>query len=91
MPLPKEILDEMLERHLREHEEANRDARLSTIRTALECLAWSALGIVCIGWSLHTTDPDYGRIAFYAGIGFGNGGILFSLADWYRRAARRGD
>jgi len=76
---------------LRQATEAEHDRRRDAVLTALECIAWSLLGILCIAWSLHTTDITYGKTAFYGGIGLGNGGNLFALLRAYYRGERRGD
>ncbi len=73
------------------HEQAERDKVKSLTLTAMACLGWCALGIFCLGWSMHTTDMMLGRAAFCAGVGIGNGGILFTLLHAYRKGERRGD
>jgi hypothetical protein len=50
-----------------------------------------ALGLFLMLWSAHTTDAGYGRIAFYAGLIVGNGGILYTLIAAYIFGERRGD
>ena len=70
---------------------AERDKLWDYLRTALFCFFWSALGIVCILWSAHTTNLVYGRIAFFGGLGMGNSGIVFTLLAAYRRGEKRGD
>lgn len=70
---------------------AARDRRRDLVRAALECWASCALGLLLIGWAFHTTDLTYGRAAFAAGIGIGNGGWLWSMVSLYRRRERRGD
>ncbi len=87
----RELLDAMAARDEAAHVEANSDRRRDLALGAVACLAWSALGIVCILWSAHTTNYTYGTIAFYGGLGIGNGGIIFSLLGAYRRGEARGD
>ncbi|HEU4642544.1 MAG TPA: hypothetical protein VFS44_08825 [Gemmatimonadaceae bacterium] len=91
MPLPREILAELASKRAAERAAAERDRRRDLARTALECFGWAAAGILAILWSVHTTDPTAGRVAFYGGMGLGNGGILLSLLAAYRRGERRGD
>ncbi|HEX3158423.1 MAG TPA: hypothetical protein VHQ45_07880 [Gemmatimonadaceae bacterium] len=91
MPPPRHIIEEMQLRRTREAEGADRDRRRALMVTALICVAWSALGLFLVGWSLHTTDTLMGELAFTSGVGLGNGGILFTLLDAYRRGERRGD
>ena len=91
MPLPRDLLDAMEAARLREAAESDRDRRRDLIRTAFECLAWCALGLVGMAWGLHTTDALLGRAAFYAGAGAGNAGVIFAVLGWYRRGERRGD
>jgi hypothetical protein len=91
MPLPRDILEEMAVRRRAEHSRAERDKVRDLASTALRCLAWSAAGILSILWSAHTTDPLWGRVAFWAGCGGGNGAIVFELLNAYKRGERRGD
>ena len=91
MPLPQAILEELAAKRRAENAEASRDTWRDWVRTGLQCVFWSAVGLYCLGWSFHTTDPSYGRAAFVAGLGIGNGGIIFTLLAAYRRGERRGD
>jgi len=91
MPLPRGLLEEMEERHAAESLQADRDRLRDFARTALECVGWCALGMLCVAWSLHTTDVLYGQFAFWGGLGIGNGGWIFSVLAAYRRGERRGD
>jgi hypothetical protein len=59
--------------------------------SAVTCLGWALAGIACIAWSAYTSDLFAGRIAFYGGIGLGNGGVIFTLLGAYRRGEKRGD
>jgi hypothetical protein len=85
------VQEQMAERNRRLAEEADGDKRRDALLTALACLGWMLLGLFCLAWSFHTTDPVYGRAAFFAGIGIGNGGIVFTLLGFYRRGEQRGD
>ena len=91
MPLPKHLLDDLAARRETESRSAERDKWRDIISTSLQCLAWAAAGIALILWSAHTTDITYGKAAFFAGLGIGNGGIIFTLLAAYRRGERRGD
>ena len=91
MPLPRELLKEMAERNRTAAEQADREKVRDYVLTALLCLFWSGLGVFLILWSAHTTNTTFGRIAFFGGIGIGNGGILFTLLAAYRRGEKRGD
>ncbi len=91
MPLPKHLLDEMSLRRAAAEEEADRLRNRDLLRSALVCVGWCALGLFLIMWSAHTTDLLYGRMAFFAGLGIGNGGIIFTLLAAWRRGERRGD
>jgi hypothetical protein len=90
MPVPKHLLEGLAARRARENEEADRDKLRLMMATAGWCVFWTAAGIFPILWSAHTTSLLYGRIAFYAGIGIGNGGILFTLLNAYRVGEKRG-
>lgn len=91
MPLPKHLLEELGQRRGAESKEAERDKWRDILVTSLQCFAWSALGIMLILWSAHTTSMAYGKAAFFAGLGIGNGGIIFTVLAAYRRGERRGD
>lgn len=91
MSTSRELLDAIAARDEAAQVEANRDRRRDLGLTALVCLGWSALGIACILWSGHTTNYTYGTMAFYSGLGVGNGGIIFTLLGAYRRGEKRGD
>jgi hypothetical protein len=91
MPLPTEMLEEMQARRDAESAEADRERLRDFVRSGLVCLLWSLLGVALILWSAHTTSYVYGWIAFFAGLGIGNAGILFTLMGLYRRGEKRGD
>ena len=90
-PSLRALREEMATRNRRLAEEADADKRRDAVLTGLRCLMWMALGVFCLLWSFHTTDQAYGRAAFYAGLGIGNGGIIFTLLGFYRRGEKRGD
>ena len=91
MPLRKELLESMAQRRRQEMVRAERDKVLDLVLTAFACLGWCAVGLGLIAWSVHTTDDVLGHAAFYAGIGLGNAGIIYTLLAAYRRGERRGD
>jgi hypothetical protein len=91
MPIPREISEELQRRRLSEHGEAERDKRWDYLRTALECWGWAVLGVALMAWSVHTTDERFARAAFWAGLGVGNAGWIFSILGLYRRGEARGD
>ena len=91
MPISDDLLDEVEARHRGEREAADRDRWRDMGRSGLQCIAWSLAGIAPILWSAHTTSVAWGRIAFFAGVALGNGGIIFTLLAAYRRGEERGD
>lgn len=90
MPLPRDVLEEMSVKRAAEVERANRDTVRAFVLAAVSCVGWCAAGLFLLMWSAHTNDVGYGRIAFYAGLVVGNGGIVFTLITAYSRAERRG-
>ena len=86
-----ELYEQILARSVRENQEASRETIRDLATTALICLAWSLAGIACIAWSAHTSVLLHGKIAFYLGLGMGNGGVIFTLLAAYRRGEKRGD
>jgi hypothetical protein len=91
MPLRKELLDEMGRARVAAELETERARRRELIRAAALCVAWMLLGLYLLGWSMHTTDYAYGRIAFYSGVIVGNTGIIYTLLNTHRRLEKRGD
>jgi hypothetical protein len=90
MPDLKRLRDEMSVARAVERERSAGDRRRMVVKTALACVAWMAIGVYLLAWSMHTRDVDTGRMFFYAGIGIGNGGILFTLVYAYAKGERRG-
>jgi len=91
MPSRRGTVEEFVERNADADARADRERRNDMLRTAAACIAWAAVGIYCLMWSIHTTDMTLGKAAFYCGIGVGNGGVIFTLLAAYRRGERRGD
>jgi uncharacterized membrane protein YidH (DUF202 family) len=91
MPLPRHIQEELEEKRRNEHQAAERDAFRAHVRTALMCVAWSAIGLVGMGFGLHTTDPELGQIFWKGGMIVGYAGILGTLVRAYAKAKQRGD
>lgn len=91
MPSRKELLDEIGRAREVAELAAERAVRRALIRAGLLCIAWMLLGLYLLGWSMHTTDEYYGRVAFYGGLIVGNAGILYTLLNTYRRLEKRGD
>jgi hypothetical protein len=91
MPLPREIQEELERKRRDEHVQAERDSFRAHVRTALACVAWSAVGLVVMAWGLHTSDPELGQVAWKGGIVVGYAGILFTLIRAHAKAKDRGD
>lgn len=81
----------MAQQREREHLAAERDKLRDYVRSALLCIVWLLVGLVLIGYALHTTDELIGRISFWAGLIVGNVGMVTTLARAYLRGERRGD
>jgi len=60
------------------------------VAAILGCALSVLVGLSCIGWALHTTDPGLGQIALLSGLILGYGGITISLASYYLRGEARG-
>ena len=75
----------------RAEREAWRDQLRDAIRTALECFAWSGVGLVLMGYAVHSTDRETGMVWLYFGLLVGNVGIFTSLYLAWLRARDRGD
>jgi hypothetical protein len=88
MPLPPEIQEELERKRRAEHRQAERDSFWAHVRTAL---TWSAAGIACMGFGLHTSDPELGQVFWKGGMVIGYAGILFTLVRAHSKAKERGD
>ena len=81
----------LAERNAHAEADADRVRRNDFLRSGALCLAWAAVGLYFVGWSAHTTDPTLGAASFFAGLGIGNGGIIFTVLRAYLRGEARGD
>jgi hypothetical protein len=90
MPLPREVLERIGEERLAAQLQADRDRRRLWLRTGILCVIWPLLGLSLVAWSIHTTDAFYAEIAFWAGLGIGDGATLFTLVSAWRTAEGRG-
>jgi len=91
MPLPRHIQEELEAKRRAEHHAAERDRFWAHVRTALMCVGWSAAGLLCMGFGLHTTDPQLGQVFWKGGMVVGYAGILGTLVRAHSRARERGD
>ena len=91
MPLPREVREKLALERAHAEEAADRLRNRDVAVGMLLCVGWAALGIFLVMWSAHTTDLGLGRMAFFGGIGVGNGGVIFTLLSVWRRGERRGD
>ena len=91
MHLLPEIQEELERKRREEHRQAERDSFWAHVRTALTCVAWSAAGIACMGFGLHTSDPELGQVFWKGGMVVGYAGILFTLIRAHSKAKERGD
>ena len=90
MPLQREILEQIGKERLAAQVQAERERTRLWLRTAILCVVWSLLGLWCLAWSFHTTSMLYGQVAFWAGLGIGDGATLFTLVGAWRTAERKG-
>jgi len=60
------------------------------LRYGAEYLLWFAVGGFLLFWSFHTTDPRYAKLAFWSGIGLGDGGMLMAMIRGRQEGERRG-
>jgi hypothetical protein len=75
---------EQLEREMRTQK------RRLYLRYGSEYLLWLVVGAFLLFWSFHTTDSRYARLAFWGGIGLGDGGMLLALIRGRNDAERCG-
>jgi len=67
-----------------------RDARRALGLTLLGCAIWLLVGLVLMGWGMHSTDSGSGEIAFIGGLLVGYTGIVVTLATCYLRGEEAG-
>ena len=67
-----------------------RDIRRACVLAIAGCFFWLSLGLLLLGWALHTTDRAYGQIAFLSGLLVGYTGMVVTLARYYLRGERAG-
>lgn len=86
IPSPEERAAELT----RSERLTTRDIRLAFVVALGWCFFWLASGLVLMGLGLHTTDREYGEIAFFGGLLVGYTGIVVTLAMYYRKGERFG-
>lgn len=91
MPLPNLPPRELAARYAAQAHNAERDKRRAFLLGAVLCLAWATLGVLCIMWSVHSRHEVWREVAFWGGLGIGNGGVIFTLLYIYKRGEERGD
>ena len=83
------------ERIGREREAAEREAsavlRRDLLRSALQLIAWTFLGLSIMFWAFYVSDVVLGRAFLYGGMAVGYSGIFYTLFQTYRRGEKRGD
>ena len=80
MPVDRAELYAAIAESRRAAEEDTAAARFRVLVWAgVQCLAWCALGLLMMGWSMHTTDLRWARPVFLGGIVVGNAGILATI------------
>ena len=91
MPIPGADYEELVARNAAAADVSAHVRFRAMLRTLFWCWLWSGLGMFLVGWAFHTTNSYYGHIAFWLGLGVGNGGVLFTLVGAWRKAEARGD
>ena len=59
--------------------DAQRERLQITMRGAIQCLLWCAMGLAGIAWALHSTDVARAKLVFAAGIVVGNAGVVITI------------
>jgi hypothetical protein len=87
---PKPTLDERALEIERFERETRRQKIALYVRYGTEYAVWLVIGLFLMYWSFHTTDTRYAGLAFWGGIGVGDGGMLLALVRARREAERCG-
>lgn len=88
MTTRRELYEAMGARNAEAEREARRIDRRWMLRAGVACMLWCAAGLFIVGWAFHTTDARAGRVAFWAGLLVGNGGMLVTLLSALTRRGR---
>ena len=91
MPTPRASYEELVARHVQQHQSADRETRRDLLRTCGHILFWTLLGLALSGLALHSADHDVGMVFWIAGRVVWIAGDSFSVLAAYRRGERRGD
>jgi hypothetical protein len=83
-PEERAVEIEQLEKELRAQ------TRFLYLRYGSQYAVWLIAGLFLLFWSLHTTDSRYADLAFWGGIGLGDGGMLWTLVRARGEAERIG-
>jgi hypothetical protein len=79
---------EMLESRRSAAEEEERARRRGYLLYLLSFAFWSLLGLLLCTWGMHTSNPEYGRVAVEAGVLIANAGVIATLCWAYARGGR---
>ncbi|HMJ18125.1 MAG TPA: hypothetical protein VK478_07015 [Gemmatimonadaceae bacterium] len=70
--------------------ELRKQTRSLYLRYGFEYAVWFIAGLFLLFWSMHTTDTRYAGLAFWGGMGLGDGGMLWTLVRARSEAERIG-
>lgn len=82
--------DERAAQLLAEEKATTRDIRRAYVWAILGCVSWLVVGLALMGWAFHTTDRQWGQIAFLGGLVLGYAGMTYTLARFYVRGEQSG-
>lgn len=74
------------EQRARAYEDSDRLRRSIWKRGLLEIMTAAWFGVACVLWSFHTTNSTAAWIAFWGGLGVGDGGALFCFVRTWKKA-----
>ena len=86
-----EELERIAAERLVAEREATRYARRELFFTALQCVAFCALGLVIMFFAFYVTDLQIGRALLWGGMAVGYAGMAWTLLAAYVRGEKRGD
>jgi hypothetical protein len=91
MPLPTELQQVLIERRAAEERAARANTRREYLATLALLVFWVLVGMVWIGFALHSTDEAMSWIYWWTGWLLWVGGVLWTLHRAYVRGVERGD
>ena len=87
----KEEYERIAAERLAAEQESRSILRRDFLQSALQCVAFCALGLAVMFFAFYVNDLLIARAFLWGGMAVGYGGIFYTLLSAYRRGEKRGD